>query len=222
MLRLLIQLLIMPLPWSIRRLGLKLLLGFDIAPSARIGWSIILAERVTVCAHARMGSFNFVNRLASFHLGEHAQMGSLNWLSGWPASTDYFAVDRATRDPSFRMDEHTSFSNRHLIDCNDKVHLMAFAGLGGWGTQILTHSIDLALGVQRCAPVTLGPYSFVGTRCVLLKGAVLPHHSVLGAGSTLHKPMTQPFALYSGVPAALVRELPVETGWFQRTEGHVS
>jgi acetyltransferase-like isoleucine patch superfamily enzyme len=61
----------------------------------------------------------------------------------------------------------------------------------------------------------------VGTGVVILKGSCLPDYSVLGAGSVLTKTMTEPYTLYSGVPAAPISELDKASRYFIRQTGFV-
>ena len=55
----------------------------------------------------------------------------------------------------------------------------------------------------------------------VIKGSALPDCSVLGANSTLHKAFSQPYTLYSGVPAQPVAPLDPESGYFHRDIGFV-
>ena len=74
---------------------------------------------------------------------------------------------------------------------------------------------------QTSKPVIIGEYCFVGTDCVLLGGAALPDFSVLAAKSLLNKAFTGEYALYGGIPAHKLRELPKEAAYFHRVTGHV-
>jgi carbonic anhydrase/acetyltransferase-like protein (isoleucine patch superfamily) len=69
--------------------------------------------------------------------------------------------------------------------------------------------------------VRIGRYSFVGTSCVVLRGAELPDYSVLAAGSTLARAQQETFTLYSGVPAQPVKPLDRDSEYFRRTRGYV-
>jgi acetyltransferase-like isoleucine patch superfamily enzyme len=93
--------------------------------------------------------------------------------------------------------------------------------VAGARSQILTHAIDFKRNRQVSAPVRIGRYCFVGTACVVLKGARLPECSVLAAGSTLARAYDETFTLYSGVPALPVKALDRDAEYFRRTRGHV-
>jgi acetyltransferase-like isoleucine patch superfamily enzyme len=57
---------------------------------------------------------------------------------------------------------------------------------------------------------------------VILAGAILPNHSVLGAGSVLTRAMEDEHTLYAGVPARPVKALAEDLDYFQRETGLVT
>jgi glycosyltransferase involved in cell wall biosynthesis/acetyltransferase-like isoleucine patch superfamily enzyme len=179
---------IMPLPWRLRRKLLNAILGYDIADTARIGLSLVEAREVILEGGASIRHFTVVKSLSRLRLGEQAIIGNSNWISAHPLENASSFADAAGRDPSLEIQRHAALTNKHLVDCTDKITIGPFSTFGGWGSQILTHSIDIATNRQTCAPVTIGSYCFVGTRSVLLKSASLADGCVLSAGSVLSGP----------------------------------
>lgn len=215
------QLLLLLFPWRVRRLLLQALFGWEIDPKARIGFSIIICDRVSLGSDARIGHLNLIKGLSAFSMGEAAILGNLNWITAVRISDpDNFKEDK-DRFPRLEMARHSAITNRHLIDCTDYVSIGEFSTVGGWRSQILTHSIDIKEGRQSAAPILIGNYCFIGTGVILTKGSALPSYSVLAAGSVLNKKMTAEYMLYSGVPAAPVKELARESGYFHRESGFV-
>ena len=210
------------LPWGLRRWWLARFFGYEIHPMARIGRSWVMPGRLVMEAGTRIGSGTVCKGLELVEMEEGAHLGNLNWITGLPTGGGRYFLHQPERRPELRMGRHSSVTNRHLIDCTGAVSIGAFATLAGFQSQILTHSIDLAAGRQASAPVGIGEYCFVGTNCVLLGGSVLPERSVLGAKSLLNKAWTEGGMLYGGVPAKVVRKLPVEEmAYFRRSEGWV-
>jgi acetyltransferase-like isoleucine patch superfamily enzyme len=153
---------------------------------------------------------------------ESGIIGTLNWVTATPyGDPTHFALETG-RSPSLYVERHAAITSRHMIDCTDRVTIGAFAILAGWRSQILTHAIDFKMGRQTCAPVKIGRYSFVGTRCVLLKGSVLPDKSVLAAGSVLTRAMSEEGTLYGGSPAAALRAIDTQGKYFTREDGFVT
>lgn len=216
-----VQIALFVFPWPLRRKALNLLFKYDIHETARIGWSIVISREVILGAGSRIGSLTLVKNLSELRLGPNAILGNMNWVSatveGHPVS---FAADLHRR-PALILHRESAVTHRHLIDCNDTVEIGEYSTIAGWGSQILTHSIDLVENRQKAAPVSVGSYCFVGTRSVLLQGSVLPARSVLAAGAVLVTKEAAEGALYTGVPAKFVKILSKDLAYFSRSEGVV-
>lgn len=217
---LLLQIFLFCLPWPLRRRALGLAFGYDIAPDARIGFSLLRVGACRLASGARIGHLTLIKGLSRLQIGEDASLGNLNWVTGFPQSDAVHFRHVTDRDPALVLEAHAAITSRHLIDCTDRVTIGAFATFAGFRSQILTHAIDFRSSRQSCAPVSIGRYCFVGTGCILLKGSVLPDQSILAAGSVLNRPMTEPGLLYGGTPAVPLR--PVNAGgYFTRQRGFV-
>ena len=171
--------------------------------------------------HSRIGHLTVCKGMKRLQLQEHALIGRGNWISGFPKMASRHFAHQPDREPALTVGRHAAITNRHLIDCTASVTVGAFATMAGFGSQILTHSIDLEHNRQTSAPVRIGDYSFVGTNCVLLGGSALPDYSVLGAKALLNHAYEEPYHLYAGVPARSVKQLPRDWKYFERTEGFV-
>jgi acetyltransferase-like isoleucine patch superfamily enzyme len=209
------------LPWELRRALLEKQFGFSIHPTSRIGLAWILPRRLIMEEHSRIGHFTLCKNIDLLHLGAHAVIGQLNWITGFPSGPGRHFSHQTDRRPELIVEAHAGISSRHLIDCTARIRIGAFATVGGFRSQLLTHSIDLAASRQAAEPIDIGEYSFIGSNTVVLGGAALPHHSVLGAQSLLNKKWEQSYQLYGGVPAKPLKELSPEMEYFRRTEGFV-
>jgi len=209
------------LPWNLRRSFLENQFGYSIHPSSRIGFAWIFPRRLVMEEKSRIGHLTFCKNIDLLHLGAHAIVGQLNWITGFPSGPSRHFAHQPERQPELIVERHAGISSRHLIDCTARVRIGAFATIGGFRSQLLTHSIDFNAGRQTAEPIEIGEYSFTGTNSVVLGGSVLPHHSVLGAQSLLNKKWDEPYRLYAGVPAKPVKELSQEMEYFRRSEGFV-
>jgi len=210
------------LPWVMRRWVLRTCFGYSIHPTARIGWSWIFPAKLEMREHARIGHLNVAIHLQRVTLGAHASIERGNWITGFPAGDPRHFTHRPDREPALVMGEHSALTKNHHVDCTDRVEIGAFAIIGGYGSQLLTHSIDLERNRQDAAPIRIGEYCLVGTDVVILGGARLPDRSVLGAKALLNAAFTEGGWLYGGVPARAIRELPADTAFFHRTSGFVA
>jgi acetyltransferase-like isoleucine patch superfamily enzyme len=216
-----LQLLLLPLPWFLRRRLLRALFGYRIHPRARIGLALVQAQRLILGEGASIGNLTVIKGMELVELGAHASIGRGNWITGFRHGHPRHFAHQPERRCELVLGAHAAVTNRHLLDCTGGITIGAFTTVAGFHSQILTHSIDLAANRQSSQPVAIGAYCFVGTRCVLLAGAVLPERSVLGALSLLNKAHAETGQLYAGVPARAVKALPAGLAYFQRTSGFV-
>jgi acetyltransferase-like isoleucine patch superfamily enzyme len=221
MLKRLMMLFSILLPWSARRNFLEKQFGYSIHPTSRIGFSWIFPRKLIMDENSRIGHLNVCKDIDLLHLGAESIIAQLNWITGFPSGSSRHFAHQPDRRPELILEAHSGISSRHLIDCTSRVRIGAFATIGGFRSQLLTHSIDLEAGRQSSEPIEIGEYCFVGTECVILGGGSLPHHSVLGAKSLLNKKLDAPFHLYGGIPAKPLKELPQEMEYFRRKEGFV-
>lgn len=208
-------------PNRTRNFILSKALGWNISATAEISRLAFLNVRsVNLGPGSKIRAMTYAKGLDSIVLGAHARIGRLNWITGFPSSNlDHFSHVQG-RDPVLILGDHASITNRHLIDCTDRVEIGAFSTFAGFRSQILTHSIDLKNNIQHCRPVKIGEYSFVGTGTIILGGAILPNRSILAAGSTLGGRLTEEDCLYGGSPVRKIKSLSGYL-YFSRNEGSV-
>jgi acetyltransferase-like isoleucine patch superfamily enzyme len=208
-------------PWRLRRLMLIVLFGYEIHPSARIGFSIVYPDRLEMAKGSRIGTFTICKGLSLLKMGEHSSIGNFNWITAFPANDKRYFMADTDRRPELIIGDHAAVTTRHYIDCTNTLSVGSFTTIAGLHSQILTHSIDVYQSRQSSEPITIGEYCFVGTGCIILGKSALPNYSVLGAGSVLNTAYTESHSMYAGTPARFVKSLPKDIGYFQRTTGHV-
>lgn len=221
MLRKLALALILFLPWVLKRRLLKFFFGYVISPRAHIGFAYIDAERVELHDGARIGSFTIVRNLSELRLGENAKLGTFNWIFGMAGQSDAHFTEELERNSSLILGNESSITSRHLLDSIDAIEVGSFTTLAGFRSQILTHSIDVDENRQSCAPVHIGSNCFIGTGVIILKGAKIPDYSVVAAGAVVTRPLSDQYSVYAGNPAKKVKEIGVETKYFNRSLGSV-
>lgn len=213
---------LMFLPWPVKRFFINRFLGGEIHKTARIGFSYVAAKKIVLKEHATIKSFNIIRNLEVLELSEHASIGSSNYVSAVPLDLKSYFGRSPGRIPALKLGQHTSVTKKHFFDCNDTIVIGDFTTIAGHGTAFFTHGINLKENCQEASPIKVGSYCMIATCCVLIKGAQLPDYSVLGANSTLHKSQTEPYRIYSGVPAVAVASLDENFAYFHRKIGYVS
>lgn len=109
--------------------------------------------------------------------------------------------------------EGTEIGDRTIINVKQRVEIGARCSIS-WDSEISdTDFHQVILGDGRRPPVT-GPVIieddvWIGSRCLILKGVTIGHHSVIAAGSVVHRDMP-PYSLVAGNPARRIGEV---TGW---------
>jgi hypothetical protein len=218
--RMIISILVLFLPWPLRRAVLVHILGYKIHKTARIGYSIICPIRLEMGPGTLIGHLNFCRAgIELLQLREGGILGHMNWICGEPLRGDGLFAHQQDRHPELIIKEHAAITSRHLIDCTSSFVVGRFSTVAGWRSQILTHSIDIANGRQSSAPIHIGEYCFTGTNSVLLGGSSLPDYSVLGASSLLNKQHTEAYWFYAGVPAKQIKQLSPDLAYFTRSKG---
>lgn len=218
-----LKLIVIFLPWPLKRHALQLFWKYSLHPSSCIGLSWIYPRSMILHQYARIGNFSVAVNLDYIEVGCSSTIDRNNWITGFPTQTSsiHFAHQK-DRKAHFIIGAHSAITKGHHIDCTNTVNIGSYTIIAGYRSQFLSHSIDLYHNRQHSDPIVIGSHCFVGTSCVILGGSILPDYSVLGALSLLNKPHDQVQTLYTGNPAKPVRKLSPETLYFTRTTGFVS
>lgn len=210
------------LPWPLKRWVLETFFGYELSNSAYIGFAWIFPYRLRMGSGARISSLSVAVNLDSVELGDNSSIGRGTWITGFPSGTRsrHFA-HQPNRRSELQLGAHSAITKYHHIDATHRITIGSFTTIAGYGSQLLSHSIDLQNCRQHSEPITIGSYCFVGTSCVILGGSVLPDYSVLGALSLLNKHHCETWSLYAGHPARRMRPIDPSAAYFSRNRGFV-
>jgi serine acetyltransferase len=219
----LIRLLIVLLPWPLKRRVLTRLFGFELDPTSYIGLSWIYPRKsLRLLANSRIGHGNICRSLDELELGAESTIGSWNWLTGWSTAPEVaFFADEVDRRSRLSVGTHSAITARHYIDCANTVTIGSFTTLAGVRSVVWSHEINVDQGKQTSRPVEVGDYCYVGTCSVLLPGAVIPNRSVIAAGAVVRGVLGDELRVYGGVPAKAISELSPDARYFSRHRGVV-
>jgi serine acetyltransferase len=210
------------LPWHLRRRWLAMWFGYDIHPSSRIGYSLVMPGHLVLAEGARIGHMTVCRRLDLVELGAYAFVGQFNWITGEPTDGPNFYQHIPNRRAQFIMGPHSALTSRHYVDCTNSITIGAFATVAGIRSQFFSHGIDVEQSQQSATPITIGAYTMIGTGSTFLAGASVPDHTVVGARSVVTRALTEPYFLYAGIPAKPIRKLSPDLKYFARTRGPVA
>ncbi len=193
------------LPASTVKNKLLNLLGHDVHASAVIAPVVIfMVGRMRVEEHVLISMGNVFRHLRGVRVGAYTKIGPRN---------EFWANPKFRHDPDadpehvgiFSIGKSALITRRHSLDGSGGIVIADWAGLGGRGTTILSHSYDPKRHVMGCAVTRIGESAFIAAQCSIAVGATLPAQSVLAMGAVLMPGATATHALYGGVPAKVVR-----------------
>lgn len=219
----LFKVLIAFLPWRIRRKVLNGYFKYKIHKSARIGISFIYPDYLEMGENSNIGHFNIAIHAEKIIIKRNSSIGRGNWITGVPIyDRKNRYLHQSGRVSSLIIDENSSIVKNHHLDCTDTISIGKFTTVAGYGSQFLTHSVDISESRQDCKPIRIGDYCFLGTDCVVLGGSSLPSYCILGAKSLLNKAFTEEYMTYAGVPSVPMKRLDPSAKYFKRTLGFIN
>lgn len=187
-------------------------LGHRIAPTAKAQSNLVWKVRAFEMAdRSGINRWNLIKGMKRVRLSECATIGRNNMIS---ANRAYARIAGGAR---LELGDHAYLTSRHSVDASGSLIIGDYSALAGFGTQVLTHSIDLSRDAQTAYPIVIGERSFIGAKCLLLGGSRLPARSVLAAGSVLTDAERTEQGLWAGVPARF--KTAIEGRWFDREVG---
>jgi acetyltransferase-like isoleucine patch superfamily enzyme len=204
------------LPASAAKNRLLRACGHVIGHRVAIGPILVLGcGRFVLGDEVNIAAANVFRDMSRVRLQRHVQIGSWNWFSAHPGYQNY--SDEAGR---LVVGAGTFITSRHYLDCSGAIEVGTWSAIAGQRSTFQTHEMDLMTNRTTVGRIRIGDRSFVGTGCILLRGAQLPSRSLLAAGSTLTRADgTSDTGLWAGSPARFVKPMPGK--WFDRSEIHV-
>ena len=199
--------------------------GFKNAVLRRLGWRIGGNVRIGPCLlnhvdgaeigdNAIVGPFNVFRNLVRLEVGESAQIGQWNWITGARLILD------AGAPGVFHLGLQTAFTSRHYVDCTGGVYVGAYSSIGGERSTFISHSAAWSTAEQTWRPIEIGEYCLLSSNIQVTPGTVIGDRIIVGMGATLAGHMTEP-GLYVQPRAELVKR-DLEGSYFSRTVGAVT
>lgn len=218
----LLKVILIFLPWPMRRYLLNKIFGYEIHPGAKLGLNWVYPSKLVMYEGAYIAHFTVAIHLDFIQLGRNSHVGRSNWITGFSSSKSsrHFAHQQNRKSELFLGDE-SAITKSHHIDCTSGISIGKYSTIAGYNSQLLTHSIDIYESRQSSSPIVIGDYTFIGTNVTILGGSHLPDFSVLGAKSLLNKSFENKYMLYAGVPARPIKPLPESVKYFNRKSGFI-
>jgi acetyltransferase-like isoleucine patch superfamily enzyme len=192
--------------------------GFEIAPDARIGVSLLDVDELRLEAGAKIGHGNLITRTRRVHLSRSAEIGYGNIVRGGEDVElgEFSTVMRfnvlnsipdndaeGPTDARLTLDSGAFVVSGHRIDFTDRVSIGKNVIIAGRNSSLWTHNR------QATGPIEIGDYCYVGSEVRIAPGAKLGAESILGMGAVLVG-NGEAGQMLGGVPAKPIRALTDE------------
>lgn len=208
--------LIIPLPSILKVPLMRLVLGFRIGKSCRIGLSVVSATEVDIGDRVKFGNFNFFIRSKRLAIGADVNIGHCNLLIGGEnvkiedgvtigrfneINSIINSIVRGSADPCLHVGRRAVITAWHKIDFTDRVSIGESAIIAGRLSSIWTHNR------QDVGPVSIGKGCYVGSGVQFVPGSSVADECVVGLGAVITKPFAENLVLIAGVPAVVIKSL---------------
>lgn len=182
--------------------------GHRIGRKARIGFSLVLADRIIMQPGTRIGHLNFVN-IRRIVMRQGAYLGRRNllygplslWLDERAALGNGNKVVRGPRGSvvvgpaCLKLGKLSKITADHRVDCTRSVSLGDYTTVAGVGTRIWTHGYVHELegpGRYRVdGTIKIGSNVYVGAGCTLSMGIRIASGVMVGAGVTVARDLEE-------------------------------
>ena len=82
--KIILKLLVIFLPWKLKRLCLNYFWKYQIHPKAHIGFSFIYPKKLIMEEGAQIGHLNVAIHLEQIQMGKDTIISQQNWITGFP------------------------------------------------------------------------------------------------------------------------------------------
>jgi acetyltransferase-like isoleucine patch superfamily enzyme len=194
------------LPPPVKPLLLRLL-GHKVSNGARIGFSIILVDRLVMAQGSRIGHLNLIEarRIAlrprayiqtmnivrgrlNLSFGENAGLGNRNKVLG-----DKFPP--SPRPQNLRLGTWSKITSSHYVNVGESIVFGNYSTLGGAGSQLWTHGyIHMPQGPERAevrGRITVGNNVYFGSHCCITPGVTIVDGVSVGSHASVAKSLLQ-------------------------------
>jgi UDP-3-O-[3-hydroxymyristoyl] glucosamine N-acyltransferase len=179
------------------------LIGHKVKPRVKIGFSLLLVDRLYLDENSDIGHFNLVS-CRRIVLRQAARIGNMNvvlgpvsvWLGNGSKLGNRNQIRRAKPPVTYgsamlKMGKVSAITASHIVDCTRSVILGNYSTVAGQGSQIWTHGYyHCAEGIDRFrvdGRICLGNNVYIGSASVITAGVRIANHVIVGSHSSISK-----------------------------------
>ncbi len=185
--------------WSVR--WLVNVMGFELERGARVGFSLILIDKLVMAKTARIGHFSRLSGPFQVEIDQFGAIGNIN------------TIIRAKRgisvgNSSLKIGVWGKITSRHLVDLTCSVTIGDYSTIAGNGCQLWTHGYVHAMdGIDRYridGPIIIEDNVYIGSMSFISMGVRIAKGVIVGGGTSVARNLLEP-GLYVSSP---LRQLP--------------
>jgi acetyltransferase-like isoleucine patch superfamily enzyme len=197
--------------------------NFKVGKNCKIGFSVILADRIVLGNNIYIGHLNFM-KILELNMGDYSRIKKINAIKGRFSIelAEKAVINQLCRITS-RLDNYKSTVLRlgfnsiigvsHTIDMTDNFTMDSNSILAGIRSQVWTHgfyhSSKTMQHWQINGEVKVGKNCYIGSSCILCAGIEIVDNTTIGAGVVVPKSLTDS-GLYVSAPIRYMEFVPEE------------
>lgn len=121
-------------------------------------------------------------------------------------------IIRVEKNASLRIDENVRISNQVKIICYNDITIKKNNRIA-WECQMMDTTFHFIRNRETKeyneihGTIVIGENNWIGNRCTIMKGAVLPNHCIVTSGSLINKDFSEhEYSVFAGTPAKLIKQ----------------
>ncbi len=183
-------------------------LGYQVANSARIGFSWIDIDELIMADGAQIGHFNQIRGPFLLRMEQSSKIGHFNTLSR-------AALGISVGKSDLYMGVWSAITARHRVDLSASIRIGNYSTVAGTACQLWTHGYiheTEGLGRYRIdGSIHIGDNVYIGSMCFISMGVRIGNGVIVGGGTAVAKDLIEPGLYVSSPLRQLARPQDPET-----------
>lgn len=190
---------------TLRRATYRLLLGYTIDPTARIGiFTVIGVDSCQIGPNVRIGPFNLFKGAMRVRIGAGSRIGRKNeFTANWKLADPRYAHMNYT--PELDIGAGCLVLHEHYFDVYGRMVLGDGSWIAGIRSQFWTHGVSV---MDR--DIVIGRNNYIGSSVRFAPGSGIGDGNIVGMGAVVTSRIDAHESVISGFPAKALRNIGEE------------
>jgi acetyltransferase-like isoleucine patch superfamily enzyme len=185
----------------------RLIFRYRIAKKCKIGFSLLLCNRLELGVGAEIGNFNVIRNVNNLILNSTAKIAHRNVIKNGLTfhlaevssigNGNRFLRDLVIKEKgNFYLGKNSLITAKHLFDLSSDIHIGDNTVIGGIGSQFWTHGFDIYRNEIR-APILIKSNCYFGSACLVNLGVTIESDNQIGMGTVVAKSIDSHFGFWT-------------------------